>query len=70
MSVEQYVKRVLNHDLEQPASAEVEAGHEERHISDVIAELMRDVPADELAMMPTNGASEHDHYIYWPKRNP
>jgi plasmid stability protein len=71
VSVAQYVKRILDHDLEQPASSEVEAAQEKRHISDVTAELMRDVPAEELAMMPKDEASEHDHYIYgWPKRNP
>jgi hypothetical protein len=40
-----------------------------RHISDVIAENMRDMPPEVLAELPTDGASEHDHYIYGlPKR--
>jgi hypothetical protein len=70
VSAEQYVERILNHDLEETAGAEAEAAPGQ-HISDVIADLMRDVPAEELAMMPTDGASEHDHYLYgWPKRNP
>lgn len=40
-----------------------------RHIADVIAENMRDVPPEIMATMPEDGASQHDHYIYgWPKR--
>jgi hypothetical protein len=41
-----------------------------RHICDAIAENMRDVPAEEFAKLPRDGASEHDHYLYGhPKRN-
>jgi hypothetical protein len=70
VSAEQCAERVLDHDLEESAGPKVEAVPE-RQISDVIADLMRDVPAEELAMVPKDGASEHDHYLYgWPKRNP
>jgi hypothetical protein len=42
-----------------------------RHISEVIRENMSRVPAEIMAAMPKDGASEHDHYIYGlPKRNP
>jgi len=31
---------------------------------------MREVPSDIMATIPTDGASQHDHYIYgWPKRD-
>lgn len=41
-----------------------------RHISEVIRENMSRVPAEMMATMPSDGASEHDHYIYGlPKRN-
>ncbi len=31
---------------------------------------MRKVPPEIMAGMPTDGASQHDHYIYgWPKRD-
>jgi hypothetical protein len=41
-----------------------------RHIADVIIETMKDVPPEIMATMPTDGASQHDHYIYgWPKRD-
>ncbi|HSR50971.1 MAG TPA: hypothetical protein VLV83_09080 [Acidobacteriota bacterium] len=40
------------------------------HISEVIADLMKDLPEEDLAMLPKDGASEHDHYLYGtPKRN-
>ena len=40
-----------------------------RHISEVIRDNMRDVPAEVMANMPTDGAAQHDHYIYGsPKR--
>jgi plasmid stability protein len=64
ISAEQYARQVLEHDLEA-------AGPRRRHISEVIAENMRDVPPEILAAMPADGAGEHDHYIYGlPKRNP
>ena len=35
----------------------------------IILESMRDIPPEIMATMPTDGASQHDHYIYgWPKR--
>jgi hypothetical protein len=40
-----------------------------RHIADVIVENMRNVPPEIMATMLTDGASQHDHYIYgWHKR--
>ena len=32
-----------------------------RHIADIIRENMQDVPAEIMARMPTDGASQHDH---------
>jgi hypothetical protein len=38
-------------------------------IWEVIYELMEDVPEEELEKLPTDGAREHDHYLYGsPKR--
>jgi hypothetical protein len=37
--------------------------------ADIVLSCMRKVPAEVMATMPTDGASQHDHYIYgWPKR--
>jgi hypothetical protein len=63
VSAEQYARRVLERDLKS-------GGGPRKHISEVIRENMRDVPPEVLAQLPTDGASEHDHYIYGlPKRN-
>ena len=35
----------------------------------IILDSMKDIPPEIMATMPTDGASQHDHYIYgWPKR--
>ena len=37
--------------------------------ADIVLNCMRNVAAEMMAALPTDGASEHDHYIYgWPKR--
>ena len=37
--------------------------------ADIVLDRMRNVPAEIMATMPKDGASQHDHYIYgWPKR--
>jgi hypothetical protein len=36
----------------------------------IILDSMKDVQPEIMATMPTDGASQHDHYIYgWPKRD-
>ena len=35
----------------------------------MVEDLLRDIPPEDLARMPTDGAEQHDHYIYGtPKR--
>ena len=61
LSVEDWIQKLA--EEERPVS------RPHRHIADVIVETMRDVPPEIMATMPTDGASQHDHYIYgWPKR--
>jgi hypothetical protein len=37
--------------------------------AEIILSRMRDVPPELMAKMPSDGASQHDHYIYgWPKK--
>lgn len=61
VSAEQYARRVLEQDIETVSRR--------RHISEVIRDNMRDVPPEDLAALPGDGASQHDHYIYGvPKR--
>ena len=63
VSTEEYARQVLAQDLEASARPR-------RHISEIIRENMSKVPAEIMATLPKDGASEHDHYIYGlPKRN-
>ena len=60
----------LEAGIEKLAETQPPANHPRRHISEIIRENMSRVPAEVMATMPTDGASQHDHYIYgWPKRD-
>ena len=62
VSAEQYAQDMLAH--------EIESGYSHQHISEVLAGSLLDVPPEVLAMLPKDGASQHDHYTYGlPKRN-
>lgn len=55
--------------LQKLAEQECAANGQNRHIADLVLENMQDVPPEIMAAMPTDGASQHDHYIYgWPKK--
>jgi len=68
-------------ERERLGSAHAEAnGHEteatapqeaEKPIWDIADELFGAIPDEELARLPSDGAAQHDHYLYgWPKRSP
>jgi hypothetical protein len=41
-----------------------------KHIWEIADELFDDIPEEELERLPTDGAAQHDHYIYGtPKRS-
>ncbi|HEX8465987.1 MAG TPA: hypothetical protein VF627_15340 [Abditibacterium sp.] len=41
-----------------------------KSIFEILIETFDDIPEEELAKLPTDGAEEHDHYLYGsPKRN-
>ncbi len=62
VSAEEYAQQVLAQDL-------VTAQPPYR-IWDVIADTMRSVPQEDLALLPKDGASQIDHYLYGaPKRD-
>jgi antitoxin component of MazEF toxin-antitoxin module len=55
--------------------AEVEAGrivlqHQRPPIWERIAALVADIPPEELDKVPTDGASQHDHYLYGTPKRP
>lgn len=63
VSAEQYALQVLDRDLKP-------SDRPRRYISEVICEMMSDVPFEVFERLPRDGASEHDHYLYGsPKRS-
>jgi hypothetical protein len=66
------VRKALDRALTEqagPAQAE-EQKRDLRPIWEVILDNMKDVPPEDLAQLPSDGASEMDHYLYsHPKRN-
>ena len=69
LSAEQYAREVLEHDLE--SGVEATGGQPLRTAADIILSSMSKVSAEDMATLPKDGASQHDHYIYgWPKREP
>ena len=68
LSLAQYLGRLAQERA--PAHPQPASTVFRKPISQVIAEIMADVPAAELAKLPLDGASEHDHYIYGcPRRS-
>jgi antitoxin component of MazEF toxin-antitoxin module len=41
-----------------------------RPIWEEILDLVKDIPPEELDKLPTDGASQHDHYIYGTPKRP
>ena len=62
ISPEQYARQVLEHDLD--------ASRPSRRIWEVIAQNMKQVPPEDLAALPRDGASQIDHYIYGTPKRP
>ena len=62
LSSEQYVRQVLEQDLESAV--------DQQPVWEVLANSMKDVPREDLALLPRDGAQQIDHYIYGvPKRD-
>jgi hypothetical protein len=51
-----------------PADHEPPPRH--KHLGEIAADLLKDVPEDELARLPVDGAEQHDHYIYGTPKHP
>lgn len=62
-TLERWLEELASTPEERPAPAEY------RPISQVIADIVSDVPAEACASLPVDGASQVDHYLYGhPKR--
>ena len=71
LSADALVREVLDRILAAAPEPAEEQKPEGRPIWEVILDNMKDVPPEEFARLPKDGASEHDHYLYGhPKRNP
>jgi hypothetical protein len=65
-----YVRSAVLHALAEDDNPTDRSRQNNRPISHVISEIMADTPSEEIAKLPANSASEHDHYLYgWPKRH-
>lgn len=67
VAVEEYARQVLEQNLE-AGGGNVDPAR--KPIWEVIAESMKEVPQEDLAALPRDGASQIDHYVYGlPKRD-
>jgi len=70
VSTDALVREALDKILADTPVEPSEQKSEPRPIWDVILDNMSDIPPDEFARLPNDGASEHDHYLYGhPKRD-
>jgi hypothetical protein len=69
VSTDTLVRQALDKILaDEPPPSELKCGA--RAIWEQILDNMQDVLPEEFAKLPSDGASEHDHYLYGhPKRN-
>jgi hypothetical protein len=68
LSVEQWLLRLVDQSMGAVTPAEGEE-RDRRPIWEVIADNMKSVPAQDLALLPRDGASHIDHHVYGlPKR--
>jgi hypothetical protein len=58
----------IGHETPAPAASPQKG---DKPIWEIAEELFGDIPDEELARLPVDGAAEHDHYLYGlPKRSP
>ncbi len=70
LSPDALVREALDKILADAPERPPESNRESRPIWEVMLERVKDVPPEEFAKLPQDGASEHDHYLYGhPKRN-
>jgi hypothetical protein len=50
--------------------ADHEAPPRHKHLGAIAADLLHDVPDDDFAQLPVDGAEQHDHYIYGTPKRP
>jgi len=69
VSPDEFVREALDKVLADGPEGSDESNDDSRPIWEMILDNMKDVPPEELARLPRDGASELDHYLYGhPKR--
>ncbi len=70
VSPDRYVSGVVEQALSTSGRAGALPKQPRRPIWDAIADSMKDVPPEDMAALPIDGASQIDHYVYGlPKRD-
>ena len=70
LSVEDWLQRMAAQQAQEVSALSQSSEAARRPIWEVIRDNMKDVPPEEMAALPKDGASQIDHYVYGlPKRN-
>ena len=70
LSLDAWIEKLSHHEPQPATNGPGWHDRPHRHISEVIQEIMSDVPSEVFETLPCDGASEHDHYLYrTPKKN-
>ena len=68
--VREALDRVLTDKSEPPSPPLEERERDPRPVWEIMADNMKNVPAEDMALLPRDGASQIDHYVYGhPKRD-
>jgi hypothetical protein len=62
LTVEKWVEQLVEQAT--PSSSEPPVAEDDRPIWEIVADAMKDVPREDLALLPKDGASQIDHYLY------
>jgi len=68
VSPDQLVLEALNLVLDDSLSTQEAPKVQARSIWEVMLDNLKNIPAEEFAALPKDGASEHDHYLYRTQR--
>jgi hypothetical protein len=70
LSTDALVREALDKILADAPELPPQPARDSRPIWEVILDNMKDVPPEDLALLPKDGASQIDHYVYGhPKRD-
>ena len=70
LSLDEWIAKLAQPE-QQPTKETASHNDTPRHIWDIIADNMKDVPREDFAALPKDGLSQIDHYVYGtPKRTP